>query len=138
MCDFKPGDEVVHSRDQNPVLAGRYDFWLRIFNPGSPAVSISGVKTVIAVIPHPMLDGIWGLAFADHGTDLFPHFAYRKVVRRDLSAWLETAATDTDKWDRPVKTPARPKVDALPLFTDELLTEGDAVIVRGNRAEKAR
>lgn len=30
------------------------------------------------------------------------------------------------------------KGHALPLFTDELLNEGDAVIVRGNRAEKVR
>lgn len=30
------------------------------------------------------------------------------------------------------------KGNALPLFSDELLNEGDAVIVRGNRAEKAR
>lgn len=30
------------------------------------------------------------------------------------------------------------KGNALPLYTDELLNEGDAVIVCGNRAEKAR
>lgn len=38
---------------------------------------------------------------------------FRKIQRRDLSAWLQTAATDTDHLDKPIKTPARPKVDAL-------------------------
>lgn len=113
MCDFKPGDEVIHTRHQNADLARRYDLWLKVFNPDSAPVPISGVQTVVAVVPHPMLDGIWGLAFAGHGTDLFPHFAYRKAQRRDLSAWLETAANDTDHLDKSNKTPARPKVDAL-------------------------
>ena len=30
------------------------------------------------------------------------------------------------------------KGGALPLYTEELLNEGDTVIVQGNRAEKAR
>lgn len=116
MCDFKPGDEVIcvvgaapytlHGRTYELVVGQTYTI---------AAVAAAGQRTDLGRIasgePHVQLvefghvetPTVWGVMAS----------RFRKVQRRDLSAWLETAATDTDHLDKPIKTPARPKVDAL-------------------------
>lgn len=110
MCDFKPGDEVVCIAMQcAPEMVGNV-YIVEVFaRPGekppgawcrldAPGVQLVGVKTDDG--PH---TGLWG----------WDANCFRKVQRRDLGAWLQTAATDTDHLDKPIKTPARPEVDAL-------------------------
>lgn len=98
MCDFKPGDEVVCvNADHAPALSTGSKYVVTYVGPGrthGPWVSVEGV-------------------FAAGRLGLWAPSRFRKVQRWDLSAWLETAAVDTDHLDKPIKTPARPKVDAL-------------------------
>lgn len=111
MCDFKPGDEVVCVDDSRPLDRA----------PGPYPVA-GGVYKVRGFDGNgPDEQGFFGLLVDGLGHRIDPifgligwrHTRFRKVQRRDLSAWLETAATDTDHLDKPIKTPARPKVDAL-------------------------
>lgn len=99
MCDFKPGDEVVCVNDS--------DWSPQTFQPRR-----GQIYTISEVVEDRGRVGI-GLCEARDTDDLFAPRNFRKVQRRDLSAWLETAATDTNHLDKPIKTPARPKVDAL-------------------------
>lgn len=116
MCDFKPGDEVIC------VDGGQRQF------PDVGLVSlVEGATYTIASFQAEGEVGDTGLVIGRGGCVQIVELGYlrsgehcgfratrfRKVQRRDLSAWLETAATDTDHLDRPIKTPARPKVDAL-------------------------
>ena len=109
MCDFKPGDEVVCVDDR------------RSFNPLRLPVNPppKGSVWTVSKVGFRKDTGelsIWLVGFANPtpcgDVGFFPR-RFRKVQRRDLSAWLQTAATDTDHLDKPIKTPARPKVDAL-------------------------
>lgn len=123
MTDFRVGDEVVCVNDGAPtgepqVMSVDGYRWLGTKRPGG--ISKGTIYTVKAV--GPSIAGtnalcVWLVETANytaHGVDIgYRASRFRKIQRRDLSAWLNTAATDTDHLDRPVKTPARPKVDAL-------------------------
>lgn len=120
MCDFKPGDEVevvkVGPQSGLFISVGQ----MHVIREVSPTTDQSGT-------PLPWVDGErMGVKLAGvvaekpnsvHKDAHFHPSLFRKVQRRDLSAWLETAATDTDRWDKPIKAPAPlhpvPSVDAL-------------------------
>lgn len=94
MCDFKPGDEVV-CVDDRPCYRG-------IVGP------IKGHTYVVEGFDESRGDGVGliisGLAHAYDGDGLTVGWApsrFRKVQRRDLSAWLKTSIGDTDKLDKP-------------------------------------
>lgn len=111
MCDFKPGDEVVCIENEG------WDW--SYFEMTVP--EIGQVYTIQAVRPEEETaecpDEPLSLALIivelPNPRGSYPAQCFRKVQRRDLSAWLQTAATDTDHLDKPIKTPARPQVDAL-------------------------
>jgi len=107
MCDFKVGDQVVCVDASASYYHG--------FN----SLLLGAVYRVAAIdgLP-PEADGTIGLHLSEIPTPAPSHIGwasrrFKKVQRRDLSAWLGTAATDTDHLDKPIKMPARPKVDAL-------------------------
>jgi hypothetical protein len=106
MCDFKPGDEVVHVQTDGGELGAAYRLWLSIFNPECLGnIDDEGeVLVVQAVVPHPHIAGLFGLSFGDHGR--YPHYAFRKVQRRDLIAWLTTTNTIEEPKRTPTKAPA--------------------------------
>lgn len=104
MCDFKPGDKLVCVNGRSILCAGG------CLHTGSnaPVGEVRVVQRITfddcgcAVV-------VWGEGRGEKALAC----RFRRVERRDLVAWLETAATDTDHLDKPIKTPARPKVDAL-------------------------
>lgn len=115
MCDFKPGDEVV-CVDAVASKFTRLGYAPPLVEGQTYEISdIFEVRTALSG----KLSGQIGVALAglEWGVNgvrgAWTPSRFRKVQRRDLSAWLETAATDTDHLDKPIKTPARPKVDAL-------------------------
>lgn len=103
MCDFKPGDDAVC------IYMGP---WRRI-GTGETCEGGPRYGEVCRVVGLEVAHGQVGLFLDGQGDESYASHLFRKVQRRDLSAWLETAATDTDHLDKPIKTPARPKVDAL-------------------------
>lgn len=115
MCDFKPGDEVVcvdaRSRNEtlwpSPLVEGQTYVVSRLVTTSRTLSSCMCAHEATDVFL--MLAGLTSPSI----TGGFHPTRFRKVQRLDLSAWLETAATDTDHLDKPIKTPARPKVDAL-------------------------
>lgn len=115
MRDFKPGDEVVcvDASDCPELIQGASYVVERFLAEGEIFVDLAGNRVSC-------LEGsaVWLLGGADfrnpdHDSAGYRPTRFSKVQRRDLSAWLETAATDTDHLDKPIKTPVRPKVDAL-------------------------
>lgn len=96
MCDFKPGDEVVC------LYAGP---WFRV---GTGDRDLSGPKEfeVCRINSLEHAHGLIGLFLDGHGDESFASHLFRKVQRRDLSAWVETA-TDFEEPKRvPVKEAA--------------------------------
>ncbi len=86
MCDFKPGDEVVCvDAEIGPVSVS-----------GWPPLQLRSVYTIGAIS-----DGQYCLLreFPKH-TRWLCQSRFRKVQRRDLSAWLKTSVGNTDKLDR--------------------------------------
>lgn len=112
-CDFKPGDEVI-----------LYRYLEDGGHPKMPPIGHVGFITIIgkAADGGPEI-GLqlhnWG-----HGKFAMNARCFRKVQRRDLSAWLETAATNTDRWDKSVKTPAHPDPVVRALFA-RIMAGGD-------------
>lgn len=99
MCDFKPGDEVVLFRaiDYAPNVAA--------------SVTVGSTYTVRAVVPGvrhgaevpglvviELEEADWG-GFGGMRGAYRPQY-FRKVQRRDLSAWLKTSIGNTDKLDK--------------------------------------
>lgn len=127
MCDFKPGDEVIcvvgaspytlHERTYELVEGQTYTI---------AAVAAAGQRTHLGRIgsgePHVQLvefghvetPTVWGVLAS----------RFRKVQRRDLSAWLETAATNTDSLDKPIKAPAHPD-PIVTAFFSRIMAGGD-------------
>lgn len=120
MCDFKPGDEVICVVGAAPHTINGRTYELIVGQAYTiAAVAAAGQRTDMGRIgsgePHVQLvefghvetPKVWGVLAS----------RFRRVQRRDLSAWLETAATNTDRWDKPIKAPAPlhpvPSVDAL-------------------------
>jgi hypothetical protein len=112
-CDFKPGDEVVC------VSKGEHPDWRFL--------TVGGVYTVSRVYPPVPECGCdeWGIDLAEvpvsdplefdgNGqfwmAQGFLATRFRKVQRRDLTAWLSTSVGNTDKLDRPLKAPKRERV----------------------------
>lgn len=106
MCDFKPGDEVVLFRaiDYSPLVAA--------------SVSVGSVYTVRAVVkgfrggvevPGLILIELEGADWGGFGgmRGAYRPQYFRKVQRRDLSAWLETSVGNTDKLDKRQKKGVR-------------------------------
>lgn len=103
MCDFKPGDEVVCVEG----AAGRF--------PGLGWVClVEGATYTISEVWREGEIGETGLRIPEDGTVQLVEFGhlrcgnhcgfrasrFRKVQRRDLSAWLNTSAGNTDKLDK--------------------------------------
>ena len=113
MSEFKPGDEVQYEGVPDDFMP-----WRKRADPDRWPFDSDAVYVVADVV---LVNGEVGLVIrgikSDHPTGAWHHIGWRKVQRRDLSAWLETAATDTDRWDKPIKAPAPlhpvPSVDAL-------------------------
>ena len=112
MCDFKPGDDVVCVNATATEAGG----W------GGDVPVVWQVYRVEAVhvarqCPHLLLAGMVNAPRPENVNIGYRAIRFRKVQRLDLSAWLETAATDTDRWDKPIKASAPlhpvPSVDAL-------------------------
>lgn len=115
MSEFKPGDEVVCIENEGwdwsyfdmtkPTIGEVYT--IQAVRPDEPTAECPDepLELALLLVEMPNLLGS------------YPAQCFRKVQRRDLSAWLETAATDTDRWDKPIKAPAPlhpvPSVDAL-------------------------
>ncbi|RZJ47452.1 MAG: hypothetical protein EON87_01050 [Brevundimonas sp.] len=113
MCDFKPGDEVV-CVSLPPILeaAGfvavgsiytvrEVDYFR---NPrGEPVRSrhTGGMFGLRLVGIYPVVDGVEGKFDATY---------FRKVQRRDLSAWLQTSVPSTDHLDKPLPAKKRERV----------------------------
>jgi hypothetical protein len=104
MCDFKVGDEVVCVDDSTPSHGVYY--WNPVVVGTVYRVAWVGLRpdfvgdTVIGLAGHPNRHWLSGY---DYG--YFPH-RFRKVQRRDLSAWLETS-TDVEEPKRaPKQVPA--------------------------------
>lgn len=115
MCDFKPGDEVVCINGGVGHFAGIGWVCLaegatytvaeiaRAGDIGETGGRLQNDCIQVVELGRLMAPPRWGFR-ADR---------FRKVQRHDLRTWLQNAATNTDHLDRPIKTPARPKVDAL-------------------------
>lgn len=92
MCDFKPGDEVEKIKwDEDP-------------GPKSLPKGTQATVAKITVLGRRI--GLHLMQFADGGVG---HDAtnWRKVQRRDLSAWLKTSVGNTDKLDKRQKAGVR-------------------------------
>lgn len=116
MCDFKPGDEVICVRGGSgsypdlgrvEIVQGRTYTVEAVWFPGDmgPTGLRIGAKPKVQLAE-------FGLLISGSNAN-FDADRFRKVRRRDLNAWLETAAADTDHLDKPIKRPARPQVEAL-------------------------
>ena len=102
-CDFKPGDEVVCVDAQMTPGCG---YWAglvdgRIYTVARTMASPSvPMQANVLLVGHPNRHRATGV---DHG---FRASRFRKVSRRDLSAWLETS---TD-FEEPKRSPAKESV----------------------------
>lgn len=101
MCGFKPGDEVmcvqVFSPGEDECREGEVYIVDEVFvvkGSNLPAVILRGVEN----------EGVRlnGRAWRGRAASRF-----RKVQRRDLSAWLKTSVGNTDKLDKRQKAGAR-------------------------------
>lgn len=112
MCDFKPGDEVVCIIGEVSVAQARLEEG-RVYTIADivPLTWANG-KTDPNYLRIQLVEATWDTGYP-HIPGAYHPRRFRKIQRRDLSAWLQTAATNTDHLDKPIKTPARPKVDAL-------------------------
>lgn len=120
MCDFKPGDEVVcveGAAGSFPELG-----WVCIAEGATYTVAEVWREGEIGetglAIPAGGMVQLVEIGHVRSGNHCgFRATRFRKVQRRDLSAWLETVAADTDHLDKPIKAPAplhpAPSVDAL-------------------------
>jgi len=87
MCDFKPGDEVVYIGDEGVPKIPEHG---RCAN-----VSRGDTFTVVGVSPWRDTDLI-ALILHEHPGKWFDARCFRKVQRRDLTAWLATENTIED------------------------------------------
>lgn len=112
MCDFKPGDEVICIIGEVSVAQARLEEG-RVYTVADivPLTWANG-KTDPNDIRIQLVEATWDTGYP-HIPGAYHPRRFRKVQPRDLSAWLKTAVTDTDHLNKPIKTPARPKVDAL-------------------------
>lgn len=101
MSDLKPGDEVICIRmDRNPSMVGcTYIVETVFLHPtGGPALTLVGEDNGD---PDPERACFWGHA----------SYRFRKVQRRDLSAWLKTSVSNTDHLDKPLPAKKRERVE---------------------------
>ncbi|MGQ3040566.1 MAG: hypothetical protein ACT6TH_15380 [Brevundimonas sp.] len=95
MCDFKPGDEVEKFKEG----ARHAVSW-----PGRPPIGTIAIVEAIYRVPGTDLYGLdlvgWPNSPARYG---FAAENWRKVHRRDLTAWLSAKAT----FEEPKRTPAK-------------------------------
>ena len=109
MSGFKPGDEVTLTKEIVwTARAPRWMFWTR-WRRGATGPVFGKVYTVTGVgvasalrLPDPTQGDLVVLRFAEWPA-WFSSLRFRKVQRRDLSAWLETA---TD-FEEPKRAPVR-------------------------------
>lgn len=100
MCDFKPGDEVICVQmDCAPDMVGRHFTVSSVdpegFRPPGMAPLTGAAVHLVGVYTRDGIEtGLWG----------WDAERFRKVQRRDLSAWLKTATK--------FEGPKRAKVDA--------------------------
>lgn len=96
MCDFKPGDEVVC------VDAGLRP--CRSRPTARPSGLVEGVVYTIRSVGLSRFDDvtpvIWLCETANARGQGYRADRFRKVQRRDLSAWLKTSVGNTDKLDK--------------------------------------
>lgn len=102
MCDFKPGDEVVCIAVPDGVE--NLGFWRQLFYR-SP-VSVGRVYTVSDISRRGdlVLIRLKGVRNATPSHWFAAHW-FRKVQRRDMSQWLETATDFEEPKRAPAKTP---------------------------------
>lgn len=93
MCDFKPGDEVVCVDADEPLVLGQV-YICRIIQKAAGAFCSAGCPFVLAC----SVEGV--------DVDDFCTCTFRKVQRRDLSAWLATTNTIEEPKRTPTKAPA--------------------------------
>ncbi len=104
MCEFEPGDPIICVAEVDP----------RLGDGSALAVGQTYTCEAVYIEPHdcPCKSNV-AVEVMERPDSVYCECHFAKPKSRDLSAWLETAATDTDHLDKPIKTPARPKVDAL-------------------------
>ncbi len=98
MCGFRVGDEVVYVGSDGIPRLPEHERFGRLKRGDIVTVSVVAPwrETDLIAIILKEYPGIW-----------FDARCFRKVQRRDISAWLETAAKDTEHLDRraPAKEP---------------------------------
>ena len=103
MCDFKPGDEVVCVDDQDWVTAApAWMFWTKT-RPSRDVPRKGHVYVVNRVTIAPRVDNGSPDVFVVLQTkprDQWQASMFRKVQRRDLTAWLKTSIGNTDRLDK--------------------------------------
>lgn len=104
MCDFKVGDEVI-CIDAKPDC----------MDPKANLL-VEGRVYVVASVGNRSGDGALSVGFRClrptkpgkcYG---FTVRRFRKVQRRDLTAWLSTSVPNTDALDKPIRAPKRERV----------------------------
>lgn len=106
MCDFKPGDEVVC------IIAVPMPWQAHLGYGDLVGIAVGEHYTVAHVGPDPFDGEIVVFLnetgnFNDDGVDCgYYPLRFRKVQRRDLSAWLETAADFDEPTRAPIVEPA--------------------------------
>ena len=108
MCGFKPGDEVVCVNDQYVHGLCRGIVKGEVYTIRAVVRPVNGRNIVVdhARWLVELEEVTWDTG-CPHIRGAYRPERFRKVQRRDISAWLETAAKDTDHLDRraPAKEP---------------------------------
>lgn len=94
MCDFKPGDEVIYVGPIKPTAMTIQS-----------GLEVGSIHTVISVETHALF-GYVGIRIAARPLPVMA-YSFRKVQRRDLGAWLSTAATEGETRHLDKKTKER-------------------------------
>lgn len=92
MCDFKPGDEVVCINDRP---------WSNEHGMSGPNVPHIGPTYVVTGSSHEPKSGDPFISLKGFGRlNFWDAHCFRKVQRRDLTAWLKTSVGNTEKLDK--------------------------------------
>lgn len=97
MCEFKPGDEVVcirseHGREGMTFTVAAYVQEKSVI-PSDHFSGLVATKNYVQLNELPWVDKLWMKGNRKTLTWGYDAASFRKVQRRDLSAWLKTATT---------------------------------------------
>jgi len=109
MCDFKPGDEVVCIARLERVRAPFWKFWTRYDRYPVPFGQAPLVVTAVTFGTSDSMPELGEIAWikVQGNANWLQADRFRKVQRRDLSAWLKTSVVNTDRLDKRQKAGVR-------------------------------